>query len=60
MPEMLKREHDKLLIISDFNADILAGLFANDVSAPAVTANSAGFGQVIEALLSAEPCFVGE
>ena len=53
MPEMIKREPDKLLIISDFNADILAGLFANDVTTPAVTASSAGFGQVLEALLSA-------
>ena len=52
---MFKREHDKLLIISDFNADILAGLFANDVSAPAVTANSAGFRQVIAALLTSDP-----
>ena len=55
MSDMSKRKHDKLLIVSDFNSDILAGLFANDVSAPAIKAESTGFGQVIVTLLSAEP-----
>lgn len=52
MQEMLKPDADKLLIISDFNTDILANLFANDVNAPTVAATSSGFGQVITALLS--------
>jgi FkbH-like protein len=52
---MFKREHDKLLILSDFNADILAGLFANDMSAPAVTVTSAGLRQVIATLLASDP-----
>src|SRR6185503_16569053 len=47
-------ERDNLLIISDFNADILVGLFANDVSVPAVTAASAGFAQVFTTLLSGD------
>lgn len=43
---------EEILIISDFNADILTGLFANDANLPTVRANSAGFNQVFRALLS--------
>jgi FkbH-like protein len=55
MQERSELERDKLLIVSDFNADILAGLLANDTNAPAVAASSAGFRQVTSALLNDDP-----
>src|SRR6516164_1751621 len=54
MSTMIEREPDKLLILSDFNADILAGLFANDARSPTVTTSSIGFGQVFNTLLGAD------
>lgn len=43
-------KRDEILILSDFNAEILAGLFNNDTSSPAVSARATGFGQVVSVL----------
>jgi FkbH-like protein len=53
--QKISEPHEKILIISDFNADILAGLLSNDANAPAVKTNSAGFNQVFKALLNPDP-----
>ncbi len=44
---------EQLLILSDFNADILVGLASNDVREPAVSAKAAGLGNVIPTMLDA-------
>jgi len=41
-----------MLIISDFNADSLAGLWSNDSQAPIEAARAAGFGRLTQTLLS--------
>lgn len=41
----------RLLIISDFNADILAGLINNDPGQPSLAAVAVGFGRALSALL---------
>jgi FkbH-like protein len=43
--------HEPLLVLSDFNIDVLIGLFNNDSRAPQVRAQTAGFGNVVGALL---------
>ncbi|MFY7819389.1 MAG: HAD-IIIC family phosphatase, partial [Rhodoluna sp.] len=43
--------HEPLLLVSDFNTNVLMGLFNNDSRAPQVRAETAGFGNVIGTLL---------
>lgn len=51
-------DRDRLLILSDFNADVLAGLATNDTRGPAVVAKAAGLGRVVPTLLDATaPCW---
>lgn len=42
---------EQLLILSDFNAEVLAGLASNDARGPALSAKTAGIGRVIPTLL---------
>ncbi|TWT51706.1 hypothetical protein KOR42_33920 [Thalassoglobus neptunius] len=47
---MSNSEH--VLILSDFNAEMMAGLMSNDVESPAVSAKTGGFGQVSSVLVN--------
>jgi hypothetical protein len=40
---------EQLLILSDFNAEVLAGLASNDARGPALSAKTAGIGRVTTA-----------
>lgn len=53
-------DREQLLIVSDFNADVLAGLVANDPHAPAIAAKATGLGRALPTLLDAgAPCWSG-
>ena len=45
------RDVDNILVVSDFNADVLVGLCINDSRDPKINATCIGFGQVIPTLL---------
>jgi FkbH-like protein len=43
---------DQVIILSDFNAEMLAGLMSNDLAHPRVDAKTGGFGQVTSVLVN--------
>lgn len=44
----------RLLVVSDFNAELFSGIVANHDAAPTVKARAAGFGAVVPVLLNAD------